>query len=390
MMKFRLYPNRTQTKKLTETLEDCRYVYNTLLANHKKTYEETGKTLNQYGMNKALKHLKDRAPILSGVHSQILQNVSKRIKDGYTNFFARRKAGLKAGLPRFKKYGQYKSLTYPQTGFKIEGKKLVLSKIGSVKIKLHRPTEGRIKTLTVKRMPSGKWFAAFSCQQKQKPQTNTNGAVGIDVGIKSFAILSDETVIENPRFYRKSQKKLAKLQRRLSRKKPKSKNRDKARIKVALCHEKVVNQRTDFLHKETTKLANSYSLLKVEDLKVCNMLKNHCLAKSIADASWGSFFNMLSYKASSAGGKVVKVAPHGTTKKCSRCGFDVPKKLSDRVHVCPNCGLKMDRDLNAAININLKLSREPREVTPMEISPLLSLSLERASEIEEIGSHLTC
>ena len=237
-------------------------------------------------------------------------------------------------------------------------------------------------------MPSGKWFVIFACQQKSIPQVNNNGVVGIDVGLKSFAVLSDKTVIENPRFYRKSQKKLAKLQRRLSRKKPKSKNRDKARIKVARCHEKITNQRNDFLHKETTKLTNTYSILKVEDLKICNMLKNHCLAKSIADASWGTFFNMLSYKVESTGGEVLKVAPHGTTTKCSRCGFNVPKTLSDRVHCCPNCGLKVDRDFNSANGILVKpaLSREPRKVTPMEISPLLPLSLERANEINEIGS----
>jgi len=339
-------------------------------------------------MNKALKHLKNRAPILSKVHSQVLQNVSKRIKDGYTNFFARRKAGLKAGLPRFKKQGKYKSLTYPQTGFKIEGKKLVLSKIGAINIKLHRPIEGCVKTLTVKRMPSGKWFAIFSCQTKKQPKTNTNGSVGIDVGLHSYAVLSDGNVIENPRFYRNSEKKLARLQRSLSRKKLKSKNRDKARVKVAQCHEKIVNQRNDFLHKETTKLSRTYSLFKIEDLKICNMLKNHNLAKSIADASWGCFTRMLFYKAESARGKLLKVAPHGTTTKCSRCGWNVPKSLSDRFHACPNCGLKMDRDLNAAKNILLKLPREPREITPMEISPLLPLRLERVNEIDEIGSPL--
>lgn len=323
------------------------------------------------------------------MYSQVLQNVSKRIKDGYTNFFARRKAGLKAGLPRFKKYGQLKSITYPQFGFKLEGKKLVLSKIGSVNIKLHRPIEGQIKTLTIKQTPSGKWYATFACQQKTQPQTNNKGVVGIDVGLKSFAVLSDGNIIENPRFYRKSELTLAKLQRSLSKKKPKSRNRDKARIKVARCHEKIADQRKDFLHKTTTKLANSYSTLKVEDLQVCNMLKNHCLAKSISDASWSAFFNMLSYKAESAGGKVEKVAPYGTTKKCCRCGFDVPKSLSDRVHVCPNCGLKMDRDLNASINIKLKLAREPRKVKPIEFSPLLC-PMDRASGNNEIGGRLTC
>jgi putative transposase len=294
----------------------------------------------------------------------------------------RKKLGLKAGFPRFKKYGRYKSITYPQSGFKIEGKKLRLSKIGLVNIKLHRPVQGVVKTLTIKRMSSGKWFAIFSCKITFKPKEKPNGAVGIDVGLHSFAVLSDRQVVENPQKYRKSEKKLAVLQRRFSRKKQKSGNREKARIKVAQLHEKIANQRNDFLHKTSRKIADSYSTVFVEDLQIPNMMRNHKLAKSIADASWGRFIQMLFYKAEEAGGKVVKVEPQGTTQKCSRCGLKVPKTLTDRIHACPRCGLEMDRDLNASRNI-LKIPQELREFTPVEIEPLL---LQGASSVAEAGS----
>jgi len=338
-------------------------------------------------MNLALKQLKNRCPILFNVHSQVLQNVSKRICEGYHNFFAKRRLGLKAGHPRFKKHGKYKSFTYPQFGFKVDGKKLRLSKIGAINIKLHRPIKGTVKTLTIKHMPSGKWFAIFSCQIKSQSKENSNGFIGIDVGLHHYATLSDGQIIENPQHLRKSEVKLVRLQKVFSRKKKNGKNREKDRIKVARCHERIFNQRTDFLHKITRKLADAYSIIVVEDLQIVNMMKNRNLAKSIADASWGRFTRMLFYKAESAGGKVVKVMPQGTTQNCSRCGLKVPKKLSERFHVCPNCGLKMDRDLNASRNILLKVPQELREFTPMEIEPLLHEK--RASPIEEIGNHLT-
>lgn len=354
MLKFRLYPNKTQRQVLEQTLEDCRQVYNYLLASQKATYEETGNLVSQYDQNIKLTQLKRENPTLSKVHSQVLQNISKRVRDAYHNFFVRRRLGFKAGPPRFKKYGRYKSITYPQSGFKIEGKKLLLSKIGAINIKLHRPIKGNVKTLTVKRMPSGKWFAVFSCKIHFEPEEKPNGAVGIDVGLNHFAVLSDGQIVENPQNYRKSERKLAWVQRQFSRKKRKSRNREKDRIKVARLHEKVSNQRNDFLHKFSRKIAFSYSTIFVEDLQIPNMLQNHKLAKSIADASWGRFIQMLSYKAEEAGGKVVKVDPKDTTQICSRCGLKVPKTLSERIHICPRCGLTMDRDLNASRNILLK------------------------------------
>lgn len=388
MLKFRLYPNKNQKQILEQTLEDCRRTYNYLLADQKTTYKETGKLISQYDQNLKLVKLKREKPALSKIHSQVLQNISKRIRDAYHGFFVRRKLGLKAGLPRFKKYGRYKSITYPQIGFKVEGRKLYLSKIGQVNIKLHRPIKGVVKTLTIKRMPSGKWFAVFSEKIALEPKEKPKGTVGIDVGLHHFAVLSDKQFIENPRCLRKSEKKLARLQRFFSRKNRKSRNREKARIKVARHHEKILNQRNDFLHKLSRKLADSYSTIIVEDLQILNMIQNHKLAKSIADASWGQFTRMLSYKEEESGGKVVKVDPKGTTQTCSRCRFKVPKTLSDRIHICPRCGLKMDRDLNASRNILLKVPQELREYTPVEIRPLLPAK--RASLIEEAGSLSTC
>jgi len=363
IFRFRLYPSKAQIRNLEQTLEDCRYVYNILLANHKRTYEETGKTLSEYDMNLALKPLKAKCPILFNVHSQVLQNVSKRIKDAYHNFLARKKLGLKAGLPRFKKYGRYKSITYPQSGFKIERKKLYLSKIGSVNIKLHRSIKGVVKILTVKRMPSGKWFASFSCKVKEQPMKKPIKDVGIDVGLTSFAVLSDGNRIKNPRHYRETEKKLSRLQRQLSRKKKGSHNRNKAKVKVARLCEKIRNRRIDFLHKASDQIANNYEIVYVEDLQIRNMVKNHCLAKSISDASWGKFMQMIAYKEEESGGQLIKVNPRNTTQLCSQCGEIVEKNLSQRIHDCPHCGLKMDRDLNASKNI-LRIGQELPKYTP--------------------------
>ncbi len=365
MFKYRLYPSKKQICVLEEQLELCRQTHNWLLATCKGTYKETGKTLSYFDLNKNLICLKHQRPNIIKVHSQVLQNISKRINDGYAGFFARREAGLKAGLPRFKKHGTYKSITYPQSGFKIKAKKLHLSKIGDIRIKQHRELRGHVKTLTVKRMPSGKWYACFSCIVEAESKDKPFKDVGIDVGLNSYAVLSDGTKIENPRFYRKSEKRLAHLQRGLSRKKKGSRNRDKTRLKVARLHEHIQNQRTDFLHKASRKIANTYETVYVEDLKINNMVKNHCLAKSISDAGWGRFIGMIAYKAESAGGKLIPVNPRNTTQNCSQCGEYVKKTLSDRIHKCPSCGLVMDRDLNASKNI-LKIGKELAESMPAE------------------------
>jgi putative transposase len=365
MFKYRLYPSKTQTKVLEEQLELCRLTHNRLLDYCKLQYKEKGKTPSQFDLNNHLITLKQLKPEFSRIHSQVLQNIAKRIKDSYTNFYARRRIGLKAGLPRFKKYGRYKSVTYPQFGFNIEGNKLNLSKIGNVRIRQHRELPGQIKTLTVKRMPSDKWYAFFSCIVEAQPKEKPFEDVGIDVGLNSYAVLSDGVRIRNPRFYRKEEKRLGLLQRGLSRKVRGSSNWVKAKTRVARLYEKIGNRRTDFLHKASRKIADAYETVYVEDLKIGNLVKNHCLAKSISDAGWGSFISMIAYKAESAGGRLLKVDPRNTTQNCSQCGEYVKKSLSDRMHKCPRCGLKMDRDLNASKNI-LKIGRGPPESKPAE------------------------
>jgi len=330
MFRYRLYPSKAQTKILDEQLELCRNTYNQLLDHCKQQYKEKGKTPSQFDLNNLLIPLKQVRPELSRIHSQVLQNISKRIKDAYTNFFARRRAGLNAGLPRFKKHGRYKSVTYPQSGFKVEGNKLNLSKIGAIRIRQHRDIQGQIKTLMVKRMPSGKWYACFSCIVEAQPREKPFEDIGIDVGLHSYAALSDGVRIENPRLYRKSERRLAHLQRGMSRKEKGSRNWEKAKTRVAGLHKKAQNRRSDFLHKESRKIVDTYETVYFEDLKIGNMIRNHCLAKSISDAGWGRFIGMIAYKEEESGGRLIKVNPRGTTQMCSRCGETVPKDLSQR------------------------------------------------------------
>ncbi len=367
--KYRLYPSKTQTKILEEQLELCRLAHNSLLDYCKHQYKENGKTPSQFDLNDLLIHLKQMRPEFSRIHSQVLQNIAKRIKDGYTNFYARRRAGLKVGLPRFKKYGRYKSITYPQSGFSIEENRLLLSKIGNIRIRQHRGLPEKIKTLTVKRNPSGKWYACFSCVVDVQPREKPFEDVGIDVGLHNYAMLSDGAKIENPRFYRESERRLIHLQKGLSHKERGSRNWVKAKTRVARLHEKIGNRRTDFLHKASRKIADTYETVYFEDLKIGNMIRNHCLAKSIGDAGWGRFIRMIAYKEEGTGGQLIQVNPKGTTQMCSRCGETVPKDLSQRTHRCPYCGLVMDRDRNAALNIlarGREIRREPPEFKPAE------------------------
>ena len=365
MFRYQLYPSRKQITRLEKQFELCRGLHNWLLHYAKDYYKDTGKTISYLTMQNLLPELKTDSQELSRVHSQVLQNVARRIRLGYENFFARRRAGLKAGLPRFKKYGTYKSITYPQSGFKVKAKKLYLSKIGDIRLKQHRSLRGKVKSLTVKLMPSGRWYACFSCIVEDQPRKHQVPDVGIDVGLNSYAVLSDGTRIGNPRFYRKSEKRLAHLQRGLSRKVRDSRNWVKVKIRVARLHEYIGNQRTDFMHKASRKIADKYDTVYVEDLKIRNMVKNRKLAKSISDAGWGRFIGMVAYKAESAGGQVIYVNPRNTTQNCSQCGEHVKKTLSDRIHECPSCGLVMDRDLNASKNI-LKIGQGLSESMPAE------------------------
>ncbi len=289
----------------------------------------------------------------TGLHSQVAQTLSHRLQDALWRMVKLRKQGKECGYPKFKNIDRMKSLKYPQAGFKLD-KKLKVTPFGEISIKQHREIEGKIKTLTLKRESSGKWFAIFCVEtESQTPKINHGEQIGIDLGLTKFAVLSNKEVIKNPRHLRQHEERLALLQQRLSKKKKGGHNRKKDKQKVAILHEKVANIRTDFLHKTSTRLVNDYSLIALEKLASQEMSQRN-YGKQINDAGWNMFANMVSYKAENAGCQIVFVNPHNTTRECSNCHEIVKKGLQDRIHDCPSCGLVMNRDLNAAKNILIR------------------------------------
>ena len=352
MFLYRIYPTKKQETKLNETLSECRWLYNHLLEKRKTTYEQTGKGLSCYGQQATYPMLKQERPSLNTVHSQVLQNVAVRIDLAFKAFFRRCKAGETPGFPRFRGSNRYDSFTYPQSGFEIHKQgKLYASGIGHIKIVLHRPMRGKIKTLTIRRSSTGKWYASFSveCEPERLPEISTQ--VGIDVGLKTFATLSTSEEIANPRFFRKEEKSLAKVQCKHSKLAKGTPERRKHRKVVARVHERIAFRRDNFTHQESRQIVDRFGVICVEDLTVNRMMHNHCLAKSIADASWSVFFSQLAAKAEEAGRKLVKVNPAYTSQTCSRCGHRQKMPLDVRIFDCPCCHVQLDRDLNAAFNI---------------------------------------
>lgn len=361
--KYRLQPSKNQRTKLIRTLELCRWVYNETLATRKNSWEQDHKSLSVYDTNQLLTRWKREHPELKTVHSQVLQNVQERVDLAFKAFFRRAKAGEKPGYPRFRGYGWYNSFTFKQSGFELCDQDLFLSKIGSVKMILHRPIVGRIKTLTLQRDAVGNWYACFACEVEGEPLPCSDLAVGIDMGLKSFAKFSNGDEIDNPRFSRLDERELAKAQRKLSKAPKGTSERAQRRRAVQHIHQRIANRRRDFAHQKSHELVNSFGFMAFEDLQIKNMLRNHCLAKSISDAAWNQLVRYTTYKAESAGRCVVLVDPRNTSQICSRCGTMVEKSLSVRVHECPVCGLIMDRDQNAARNI-LRLGLESLGLAP--------------------------
>ena len=350
-MKYRMYPTAHQQHLLDETLDTCRQVYNQTLAHRKEAWEQRQETLSLYETNAMLTQWKREHPALSQVHSQVLQNAQERVDLSYKAFFRRVKAGEEPGFPRFRGPGRYDSFTFKQSGFAVQDSLVSLSKIGSIRMVLHRPIEGTIKTLTVRRTATRKWYVCFSVECEPITLEPCPLAVGVDVGLTHFATLSMGEHIGNPRFFRTDERALAKAQRRMAKEAKGTPARAKRRKVVAHIHERIANRRYDFCHQTARRLVNTYGVLAFEALQIPNMMQNHCLAKSIADVAWGQFVRITSDKAACAGRVVVQVPPAYTSQDCSRCGHRVPKKLSARVHQCPVCQLVMDRDQNAALNI---------------------------------------
>jgi putative transposase len=323
------------------------------LAYRKNTWEKEQRSVSKYETHNLIPGGKVENPELGEVFSQVLQNVQERVDLALKAFFRRVKSGEEPGYPRFRGRGWYDSFTYPQFGFKFEAGKLRLSKIGDIKIKLHRQIDGKIKRLTIRRSATGKWFACFSVESEDIPFPlwKDGSIVGIDVGLESFATLSNGEKIDNPRFFRSEEAELARVQRKLSRAPKGTPERKNALKVVQRVHERIANKRYEFAHQVSRTLVNRFGTICFEALNVKGMLHNHSLAKSISDVAWNMLATITSYKAESAGSKLVLVDPRNTSKMCSRCGILVEKSLSDRVHSCPQCGLSMNRDQNAAINI---------------------------------------
>jgi putative transposase len=300
---------------------------------------------------KQLPELKVAFPEYSDVGSQVLQEVLERLDKAYANFFRRVKNGNgKAGFPRFRGKDRYDSFTLKQCGWKLNGKYLSIRKVGRFKLRLSRPIEGDIKTVTIRKASTSKWYVCFSCDNvPEKPLPQNGKSIGIDVGCESFLTTSEGMKVENPRFFKKSQDILTLRQQKLCRRVKGSNRRCKARILVAKAHEKVYNQRRDFHFKLANQLLKHYDTIYIEGMNSWN--SHRTLNRSMRDVAWFGFFEILNAKAEEAGRRVIEVPAKDTTQLCSQCGARVPKDLSVRIHSCPSCGLSIDRDFNSALNI---------------------------------------
>ena len=358
-LKYRVFPTKAQERRLQQTLETCRQVYNSLLNWRKHDYEVLGKSPSWYDQKRGITTWKASHPELPQVHSQVLQEVSVRVDLAFKAFFRRVKAGETPGFPRVKGDG-YDSFCFPGTGYAVVNGGLRLSKITEtnslIKMRLHRPLVGKVKTCCIHRVGK-KWFACFSVEQEDNFLPVSPEVIGLDAGLNSFMALSDGTFIDNPRFYRRDEKALAKAGRKQVKTAKGSRNRKKANKVLSRIHERVRNRRHDFVHQSARRLVNRYGVIAVEKLNVKGMVKNHCLAKSISDASWSMFRSVLTQKAESAARELIAVNPAYTSQDCHACGYRAKKKLSERWHHCPMCSASLDRDTNAAINIlNLALN----------------------------------
>ena len=354
--KYRVYLTKGQRRILEQQLEECRWLYNAILSTRKHAYDESGISLRLYDLQNAIPTWKAERPALKQVHALVLQNVNIRVDLAYQAFFRRVKAGEEGvGFPRFKQFGRYDSITYPQygNGVRLDGERLIVSKIGAVKLVLHRPVEGTPKTVTLTRSATGKWYACLSCATDAHPLPPTAHITGVDVGLESFATLSNGEKIDNPRFYRKDESDLKRVQQR----KDAAKNAEnwpeytKQKTILSKIHERIGHRRADFAHKRSRALVNHYQVIVFEQLAPQEMGRSNGMRKSIMDVAWTQFISMTVAKAEEAGRTVILVDPRNTSKMCSQCGNIVPKMLSTRTHSCPHCGLVMDRDRNAALNI---------------------------------------
>jgi putative transposase len=351
--KYKLSPTPQHVRTMAFVLRRCRELYNAALQERRDAWRKCHKSVTAARQSAELPAIKVVRPEYHDVHSQVLQDVLTRLDRAFDAFFRRVQKGEKPGYPRFQRGQRYHSFTYKQfgNGATLDKGDLVLVKIGRIPVRWSRPLEGTIKTVTITQEADG-WYACFSCEGVPVcPLPPTGQETGIDLGLKVFLVTAEGEVVTNPRYYRRAEKAFAKAQRRVSRRKKCSGRRKKAAQLLAKKHQKVKRQRRDFQHKTALSLVRTYDVIYLEDLQVANLVQNSKLAKSISDAGWGQFRTILEGKAAYAGRRVIAVPPAYTSQDCSGCGVRVEKSLSIRTHICPSCGLVLDRDENAARNI---------------------------------------
>nr|WP_189008998.1 RNA-guided endonuclease TnpB family protein [Deinococcus malanensis] len=349
--RYRLRPTKAQEAALTEQLRLCRNLYNAALQERRDAYRKAKKTVTGYDQMKYLTEIKAALPEYAGVYSQVLQDVLKRLDKAFKAFFRRVKEGSKPGYPRFQGRDRFDSICYPQSGFSVSDKTAFFSKIGNIRIRLHRPLEGKVKTATITR-DCGEWYVSYVCEVEAQPLPVSGSSVGVDVGTTWFCITSDGEFVENPRHFQGGLKKLRVAQRAVSRKRNKRSNRRRKAVQqVAKLHRKVARQRLDFHHKTALKLVRENDLIAHEDLGVGAMGRGN-LARSIHDVGWGQFFSLLSQKAEWAARKVVRVDPRYTSQRCNACGHTCRENRASQSRFrCVACGHMDNADLNAARNI---------------------------------------
>jgi putative transposase len=349
---YRLYPSKAQRKRLDETRETCRRFYNDCLAERKEAFESGGRSVGRVEQLRRVKERKATNPYAAPVHSHILQLVVADLDRAFAAFFRRAKAGETPGYPRFKGKHRFDSFGLKEygNGFKIDGRRLKVTGIGRIPVRWHRPIEGVVKTIRIVKRADG-WYACLSCEVEATPLPETGTAIGIDVGVSSLITTSDGEKTPHPAWYRSEQRKLRRLQRSVARKKKSGSNRRKAVVTLKRHHQGIGNRRKDFLNNLAHELIARYDMIALEDLRILNMVRNPHLAKSILDAGWGYLVTHLAYKAAEAGREIVLVNPAYTSKTCSRCrALFENLTLKDRQISC-SCGLSLDRDHNAALNI---------------------------------------
>ena len=387
--KYRLYPTRKQRDILQFTLDRNREIYNAALEERREAWRMCQVSVTYNMQSAQLPAIKEDRPEFGEIYAQVLQDTLKRVDKAFKAFFRRVKAGEKAGYPRFQGYDRYDSFCYPQIErrvskaiVRIENGKVILPKIGHIKVKEHRPMIGKAKTATIKR-EGEQWYVVFACEvEAQVKLPYTDLPIGIDMGLKHFMTDSNGDVVDNPRFFRKSHGRLKKKQQRLAKRRNKSHRRKRCARLVGRAHKKVRNQRKDFHHKEARILVETFETIVFEDLSMHHMVKRPKvkqdengkylpngasakggLNKSSHDAGWGNFIELVKHKAAYAGVTVYEVDPYKTSQICSACGKEGPHKdLSVRTHICVHCGVVLDRDHNAAVNVlDRGLGRSPRE-----------------------------